>query len=138
MGKLRRTLELAKASAGVIKADKELLLLPVLSFLASAVVGATFLVPTVLIVDQESPVTYVVAFIAYVALAYVTIFFNTALVSAADERLQGGNPPFIKCADIEREHARHDQEDNNEHPGHRRGKVTGQLTLADNTQIVHR
>jgi hypothetical protein len=92
MGKLRRTLELAKASAGVIKADKELLLLPVLSFLASAVVGATFLVPTVLIVDQESPVTYVVAFIAYVALAYVTIFFNTALVSAADERLQGGNP----------------------------------------------
>ncbi len=92
MGKLRRTLELAKASAEVLRADKELLLLPILSFLASAVVGATFLVPTLLIVDQESPITYVVAFVAYIALAYVTIFFNTALVSAADERLQGGDP----------------------------------------------
>lgn len=92
MGKIGRTLELAKASLEVLKADKELLLLPVLSFLASAVVAATFLVPTLLVVDQESPVTYVVAFLAYVALAYVTIFFNTALVSAADERLRGGDP----------------------------------------------
>jgi hypothetical protein len=92
MGKIGRTIELAKASLEVLKADKELLLLPVLSFLASAVVAATFLVPTLLVVDEESPLTYVIAFVAYVALAYVTIFFNTALVSAADERLQGGDP----------------------------------------------
>lgn len=92
MGKIGRTVELAKASFEVLKADKELLLLPILSFVASALVGATFLVPTLLVVDQESPLTYVIAFVAYVALAYVTIFFNTALVSAADERLQGGDP----------------------------------------------
>lgn len=92
MGKIGRTMELAKTSWVVLKADKELLVLPVLSFLTSAVVAATFAVPTLLVVDQESPVTYVVAFVAYVALAYVTIFFNTALVSAADERLRGGDP----------------------------------------------
>lgn len=92
MGKIGRTIELARASWGVLKADKELLLLPVLSFLAGLVVAATFAVPAFLIVDQESPITYVVAFVAYVALAYVTIFFNTALVSAADERLHGGDP----------------------------------------------
>ena len=92
MGKIGRTVELAKASLEVLRADKELLLLPVLSFVASAFVGATFLIPTLLVVDQESPLTYVIAFVAYVALAYVTIFFNTALVAAADERLQGGDP----------------------------------------------
>jgi len=92
MGKIARTMELAKASFGVLRADKELLLLPILSFLAGAIVAATFVIPTLLIVDQESPLTYVVAFVTYVALAYVTIFFNTALVAAADERLQGGNP----------------------------------------------
>ena len=92
MGKIGRTMELAKASFQVIKADKELLLLPVLSFFASAVVAATFLIPTLLVVEQENPLTYVIAFVTYVALAYVTIFFNTALVSAADERLRGGDP----------------------------------------------
>jgi hypothetical protein len=92
MGKIGRTMELAKASFEVLRADKELLLLPILSFVASAAVAATFLIPTLLVVDQESPLTYVIAFIAYVALAYVTIFFNTALVAAADERLQGGDP----------------------------------------------
>lgn len=92
MGKIGRTVELAKAAFEVLKADKELLLLPILSFLASAVVAATFFVPTVLVVDQKNALTYVIAFVAYVALAYVTIFFNTALVSAADERLQGGDP----------------------------------------------
>lgn len=92
MGKIGKTVELARASWGVLQADKELLLLPVLSFLTSAVVAATFAVPTLLVVDKESPVTYVVAFLAYVVLAYVTIFFNAALVSAADERLRGGDP----------------------------------------------
>ncbi len=92
MGKIGRTMELARASWGVLQADKELLLLPVLSFLTSALVAATFAVPTLLVVDRQSPVTYVVAFVAYVALAYVTIFFNAALVSAADERLRGGDP----------------------------------------------
>ncbi len=92
MGKIGRTIELARISWQVLRADKELLLLPVLSFLTSAVVAATFVVPTLLVVDPESPITYVVGFVAYVALAYVTVFFNVALVSAADERLQGGDP----------------------------------------------
>jgi hypothetical protein len=36
--------------------------------------------------------SYLVMFLMYVALAYVTIFFNAALVSAAHERLNGGDP----------------------------------------------
>lgn len=92
MGKIGRTLELARTSWEVLRADKELLWIPILSFGAGTVVAATFAVPTVLVVDRESPLTYAVAFLAYVALAYVTVFFNAALVSAADERLRGGDP----------------------------------------------
>lgn len=101
MGKFKRSWELAKSSWDVLKADKELLILPVISFIASAIVAASFFIPLFLsnssTVDGETtfslgPVGYVVTFIAYVALAYITIFFNAALVSAANERMNGGDP----------------------------------------------
>ena len=41
---------------------------------------------------QPGPVGYVLIFAMYVALAYITIFFRTALISAADERMRGGSP----------------------------------------------
>ncbi len=97
MGRIRNSLDLAKASWAVLKADKELVVLPIISGIASIFVAATFLVPLVL-TGQTSPgegggaAFYIVLFGMYVALAYVTIFFNAALVSAAHERLQGGDP----------------------------------------------
>ena len=85
-------MNLARQSWEVLKADKELVALPILSFIASSIVAATVVVPMFFIGDEPGALGYVVMFVMYVALAFVTIYFNTALVSAADERLQGGDP----------------------------------------------
>jgi len=96
MGRIGRSIELVKASWQVLKADKELIALPVISGIASIIVAATFVVPLLATgeFDNESPspVTWVLIFVMYVVLAYITIFFNAALVSAAHERLGGGDP----------------------------------------------
>ncbi len=92
MGRISNTIELAKQSWAVLKADKELLTLPIISFIASTVVGASFIVPMFFIGEDPGAAGYVLMFVMYVALAFVTIYFNTALVSAADERLTGGDP----------------------------------------------
>lgn len=92
MGRINNTLELAKQSWEVLKADKELIALPVLSFVASAIVAASFVIPMFFIGEEPGAIGYVLMFVMYVALAFVTIYFNTALVSAANERLTGGDP----------------------------------------------
>lgn len=96
MGRIGRSIELVKASWRVLKADKELIALPVISGIASIIVAATFLIPLLsaggLENESPSPITWVLIFVMYVVLAYITIFFNAALVSAAHERLNGGDP----------------------------------------------
>jgi len=95
MSRISNTIQLAKSSWAVLKADKELLVLPVLSAIATLIVAASFLVPLLFTGDQTGEISgagYVLLFVMYVALAYVTIFFNAALVHAAHERLQGGDP----------------------------------------------
>lgn len=97
MTRISRTLELARASWQVLKADKELIVLPVISLLATILVAASFLTPILLSGDASGledpgPIGYALLFVAYVALAFVTIFFNAALVHAANERLDGGDP----------------------------------------------
>ena len=54
MGRLRNTLELAKTSWSVLKKDRELLWIPVLSFLASLVVIVVVAVPIIAMVDTSS------------------------------------------------------------------------------------
>lgn len=102
MGRWGRSKELAKASWAVLREDKELLVLPLVSGVAAIAIGATFLLPilaTSKVTDaagetqlQPSVVSYVLMFAMYIALAYVTIFFKTALLFGADERMKGGNP----------------------------------------------
>lgn len=94
MGRIRTTIELAKASWEVLKADKELIALPVISAIASIVVALSFVIPLGFLEGTEEVGTgeYIVLGALYLALAFVTIFFNTALVHAANERLSGGDP----------------------------------------------
>ncbi len=94
MGRIATTIELAKASWEVLKADKELIALPVFSAIASVVVALSFLIPLGFMEGTEEVGTgeYVLLAVVYLALAFVTIFFNTALVHAANERLEGGDP----------------------------------------------
>jgi hypothetical protein len=95
--KLSNSWELVKASWHVLLADKELLVFPIVSFVASLIVIATFAVPTILagVFDEFTGVPvvgYVIGFLFYVVMYFVTIFSNSALVGAAMIRLDGGDP----------------------------------------------
>jgi Family of unknown function (DUF6159) len=101
MGRFGRSWELAKSSWSVLQADLELLWLPIMSFFATVATAALFFVPIWTMSQTDSvngselsvgPIGWVLIALSYVALAYVTIFFNTALIHAADERMRGGDP----------------------------------------------
>ena len=96
MNRILRTWELAKVSWSVLQADKELMLLPIMSAICSILVSASFFVPLLVlpqvIADGPSAVFYVGLFLFYLVNYFVVIFFNTALISAATTRLQGGEP----------------------------------------------
>jgi hypothetical protein len=94
MGSMSRGFRLARASWTVVRRDRELLILPLVSFLCSLVVLAAFgagMFGIGLPKDGESvsPGIYVLGFCMYVALAFVTIFFNAAVIGTATKRLKG-------------------------------------------------
>jgi len=93
--KFSRSWELVKASAAVLRSDKELMLFPILSSLATLVVLATFLVPMFALRIFEHGFSVggaVFGFLFYFCQYSVIIFFNCALVGAAMIRLDGGDP----------------------------------------------
>ena len=99
--KLSNSWELVKASAEVLRADKELLLFPVISAVLSILVAVTFFVPAflagVFVPGVEDGVVmsgtaYAAILLFYVVQYFVIFFCNTALVGAALIRLRGGDP----------------------------------------------
>jgi hypothetical protein len=103
--RLRNGWLLARESVAVLKADKKLLLFPVFSFLACLMVLASFALPLMnsqwardLLDDrqgpqaQPDPIIYVILFGYYFANYFVIVFFNSALVSCAVLRFNGGEP----------------------------------------------
>ena len=102
MGRIRNTWQLAKTSWAVLKKDRELLWIPVLSFLASAAVIVVVLVLTFLTLSTTSshgdttmelnPAMIVVFLVGAMLLGIISVFFNGALVAGAHERLTGGDP----------------------------------------------
>jgi hypothetical protein len=101
VGRFARSWDLTKTSWRVLMQDKELLWMPVLSFLASlmavaAISGVGFVSgvwPEVTAEDGSvRPASALLAFAMYIALAFVALFFNAATVAGASERLAGGDP----------------------------------------------
>ncbi len=93
--KVARSWDLVKASASVLRSDKELMLFPVISGIATVVVLATFLLPMFalrIFADGFGVGGAVFAFLFYFVQYSVMIFFNCALVGAAMIRLEGGDP----------------------------------------------
>ena len=93
--KFSRSWELVKASAGVLRSDKKLMLFPLISGVATLVVMATFLVPAFALRLFENGIGLggaVFGFLFYFCQYSVIIFFNCALVGAAMIRLDGGDP----------------------------------------------
>ncbi len=98
--KLTNSWELVKASAQVLQADKELIVFPLISAVAVAVVSVSFFVP-IFVVEHGvelfaegagEMLAYPLIFLFYVVQYTVIFFFNSALVGAAMIRLEGGNP----------------------------------------------
>ena len=99
--RLGRSWNLVKFSVSVLQQDKELLVFPLLSAIAAMAVLGSFLpliLADVAIRDEGSgapmndQVDMALIFIIYVIEYFVMFFFNAALVSAALERVHGGNP----------------------------------------------
>jgi hypothetical protein len=89
--------QLVKASAAVLRADKELIIFPIVSAIGTLIVTATFFFPMLLagFFDDFTGLEvfgYIIAFAFYIVQYFVIFFANTALVGAAMIRLQGGDP----------------------------------------------
>jgi hypothetical protein len=97
---ISRSWSLVRASFNVLRADKELIVYPLVSMVAMIIVTLTFLIPLAatglfrVFTEGEglSIATVIVLFLFYVV-AYTVIFFcNSALVAGALLRLRGGDP----------------------------------------------
>ena len=104
---MQRTLSsswsLFRQSWDVLRADKHLVVLPVLSSIACLLVLASFAVPAALLMPWETmasseggrievvngPVAYLLLFLFYLVNYFVITFFNTALVACASNRFEG-------------------------------------------------
>ncbi len=102
MGRLSNTWQLAKTSWTVLKKDRELLWIPVLSFMVSAAV-LTIVLALVWVSRSTAdsggdvtaavgPVTVVLLVCGALLLGVIAVFFNGALVAGAHERMTGGDP----------------------------------------------
>ena len=100
--RISRSWTLVKASASVLREDRELLLFPLISFASLLVVLVTFAVPAWRfgVLDglshrgHATAGSYLVAFLFYFVQYFVIVFFNAGLVGAAMIRLEGGKATF--------------------------------------------
>ncbi len=95
--RLSRSWGLVKASGSVLMQDKQLLVFPLISSIATILVGACFILPMLglgaldgLSDGAVDTGVYVVAFLFYTSQYFVIFFFNAALVGAAMKRMDGG------------------------------------------------
>ncbi len=96
--KLSNSWRLIKASGHVLRADKELIVFPLISSIALILVTVSFFVPLLVsgagfeVSETTGPVAYILLFLYYLVQYTVMFFFNSALVGAAMIRLDGGDP----------------------------------------------
>lgn len=104
-----RSYQLVRHSWAVLKQDKEILIFPVLSGIASLAVAASFIVPLVVLGMHDQAATtadgqshhaefrmnaawYAYSFLFYLASYFITIFFNVGVMHCASIRMNGGDP----------------------------------------------
>lgn len=100
MGRFGRSWQLVKLCWGVLREDKELVVFPIVSAIAVAIVTTSFVIPGVfsgywesITGDEGVPSSaWALLVLFYLVQYFVIIFFNAALVSAAMVRLKGGDP----------------------------------------------
>ncbi len=100
--RIERGWETATESLAVLRADKELLVFPLLSGFASLLVIASFACPIwftgyIETLKQQKewwhePLVWVISFAFYATNYFVILFFNSALTGSALIRFRGGDP----------------------------------------------
>ena len=106
------TFELMKMSWDVLMKDRELILFPVMSGVGLLILGfaglATGVAGSGTAEAGEAGGGNLVAFLLMILIAYfITTFFNAALVSAALERLRGGDPNVMSGLSHASKHIHH-------------------------------
>jgi len=96
-GSIERSWNLAKESLGVIRKDPELMIFPIVSFIAGVVVAGVlgtlaFFTDSFGGDSTVSPLGIIFIFLFYFVTYFVTIYFQVALVASVKLRLSGGNP----------------------------------------------
>jgi hypothetical protein len=99
--RISRGIELTKQSLQVLREEKSLVVFPLFSGIACAIVFASFAVPLWAsgyfegVMDngkiQQDPLAYVLLFLFYFVNYFVIVFFNSALISCAIVRFYGGD-----------------------------------------------
>lgn len=114
MGKFSNSLQLVKASWSVLRTDKELIIFPIVSAIAAAIVALLFALPLWVsgFFDRLNEggasqiIGFAVLFVFYLVLYTVINYCNAALVGAALIRLRGGDPTASDGFQIARSHIR--------------------------------
>jgi len=112
IARLSNSWELAKASFAVLRSDKELILFPLASGIATILVMIVFAIPMAVagvfdrLANSNGPGVfgYVMGFLFYLVMYFVVIFANSALVGAALIRLRGGDPTLSDGIQIAMDH----------------------------------
>jgi hypothetical protein len=97
-GRVGNSWALIKASAAVLRKDRELVIFPIVSMVASIILMISFALPMWFSGAFESiergnnVLAYVIGFLFYLCQYTIIFFCNTALVGAAMIRLRGGDP----------------------------------------------
>ncbi|HTV43250.1 MAG TPA: DUF6159 family protein [Candidatus Sulfotelmatobacter sp.] len=102
MGKIFRTWSLMSDSWQVLKLDKSLVVLPLISGVCCLLLLASFAIPIVATGAWRPPghdsetvrqvIYYGTIFAFYAANYFIVVFFNAAIVACAATRMGGGNP----------------------------------------------
>lgn len=94
--RISRGWALAKTSWAVLRADRSLMLFPLVGILAGLGAGALLFAPGVALYSQDrsGPVLIVFGVAAAYALTFVALYFNTALAAAAARSLDGEQTDF--------------------------------------------
>lgn len=97
MGRFGNSWKLTKACFKVVRKDKEMILFPIMSMIATAIILSTFIMGMYFLDVFTSdniagPLNLILYFLMYFLLYFVTIFSNVAIVGCAMIRLNGGDP----------------------------------------------
>src|SRR5688572_2756251 len=103
MNKFTRSWSLMRSSWAVLRADRELVIFPLISTIACLLILASYAVPAWFVAGGfegeeltrgQDAVLFTMTFAFYIVTYFVMTFFNTALVACTVLRLRGGAPTF--------------------------------------------